>query len=243
MKIKLFFGVWIAILSVVSAARASLKEVVDIAYENRHEVEISKKQVYLTRWRQINAARQLGPALVLEYKKSEGETLDDPYRAQSYGLRFEQSLFQGGRKYYTYKREQTARKVAEYSQERVKQEIMQEAADNYYRVKMNNSIVGTYERALPQIQSEYEVASNKYSSEALTELDFEEISNIREIIDVRKNMAEDDLLIAKMELKSALGLDEIPDMDYGEFKDIPEKKDLEYSRSECIDIALQNRPE
>ncbi len=242
MKKIVYFTPLLILLS-YSPAFATLGRFRDIALENRKEVEISERQVELTRWRSLNAARNLGPYLTLEYKSTEGETIDDPYRAESYGLRFEQSIFHGGGKLYTYRRERTAHRVSRESRRRVEEDIKFEVAEAYYRVIMNMSMLDSYRRLLEQVEKEYSLARRQYDREIKTELDYREIANLRESILVNKEIVKDNLKVSRRTLRNICGVDEIPDIDETGLEVTFTRDILPYTLQDCFETALEYKPE
>ncbi|GEM_PF-3005038 len=242
LKIYLFVAVGTVFLN-PTAAESSLTELIEKAYEERDEIEISREQMNLTRWRLVNAARFLGPAVMLEYRQAEGETITDPYRTESYGLRLQQPIFQGGERYYSYRRERKAAEVAKHSHRRAKEDVKFEVAEAYYGVLLKKSMLQSYEKLISQIEEKYSMAQRQYEQEIMTEIDFQDIVNLRDNIIVRTEMIEDELVIAKHELKNAVGMKGFPDIEKESYNGIYDESVLVRDMQETIDIALESRPE
>ncbi len=96
---------------------------------------------------------------------------------------------------------------------------------------------------MPQIEIEYEMARQQYQKEFITNIDYEEITNLRESIRIRKEMVKDELVVDEMQLKSSLGLSYEDELEIREFMDIPTLVPPSFSIDESIEIALENRYE
>ena len=72
--------------------------------DNKREIQIAEEQLKLAKLRVTNAVRILGPTITLQYKESDGSTVDDPYKSKTYTAKANQSIFVGGKKYYTLKK-------------------------------------------------------------------------------------------------------------------------------------------
>ncbi len=74
-------------------AWAGVGQYVKLAVENRKDIQIAREQVNLTKFRVVDAVRLLGPSVLLQYRESDGETIQDPYHSKAYVLEVSQSIY------------------------------------------------------------------------------------------------------------------------------------------------------
>jgi len=213
---------------------------INTAVRNRKELKIAQDQVDLAKFRVLATARMLGPSVNFEYSQSEGETIDSPYISKSYGLKVEQTLFMGGRKYYTLKRELETLEIAKFNFQRLKQEVKFETAKAYYIYKNAREKLKNINELIFDVHPEFEMAEKKFKAGIITEVDYLEIKNMREKLLLQKGMQDDSLHLAELKLKQACEMDFITMTDSSIDENIEE---IGYTVDECVRIALRNRPE
>lgn len=222
---------------------AGIGRFINTAMKNRMEIAISLEQDKLSRLRILQASRVLGPALMLQYTESEGKTITDPFKAQSYSARANQTIFQGGKKYYTLKTELFGLDIAKTNIYRVKQGIKFEVAKNYYTALLLRKKLDNIIKLLDNLKDEFMLVDKKFMASIITQIDYLEIIDLKEELILQKKLLEGDLSIAKSNLKLASG--EEYDIVIDLSNDILQAaiSYLEFTLEEYRGITMKKRPE
>ncbi|MFW6134422.1 MAG: TolC family protein [Elusimicrobiota bacterium] len=224
----------------ILCAQADLNSFINKAYNNREEIQISKERKELNNLRLLSAIRALGPSISAEITRSDGKTITDPWQFESYGLRMEQSIFEGGRKYYTLKRELKALDSSKSILEKVENDIKFDIQQAYFKVLLNKEKVENYKNLLINTASEFKLAEKKYQAEIITEIDYMDIQNLRQSILLQKDIVQSEFELSKQKLKDECRLESIERIDGGIDRDVSE---VQVKLKELKQIALRNRPE
>jgi len=159
-------------------AYADAGRFIRIAVQKRKDIQIAKEQIELLKIRVVNAARVLGPSIMLQYRESDGEALFDKYRSKAYVLKGNQSIFVGGKKYNTLRREMRGLKVAENEMGKINQTVKFDAIKTYYSAIFIQEKIRNSRMLLEECQNELLVSKKKYESKIITQVEYLEVEDL-----------------------------------------------------------------
>ncbi len=221
----------------------SAEQYIKIAEKNRLDIQIAEAQINLTKIRVINAARIMGPSILLQYKESDGESIDDPYKSKAYSIQAEQSIFMGRKKLNTLRKELKGLEIARKELHKVEQEIKLETIKSYYNALFVQEKIRNSNGLLEASRNEFIISKKKYQAKIITEVEYLEIKEFKEEIQLNKEMQELDMKLRFLELKAVCGMDIKAEIDLSEDFLEQETEIMELSLERYKEIALKKRPE
>lgn len=221
----------------------TISSLFEIGKVNSHPLKIAEGQIILGRRKVIEALRKLFPNIGVEYTSTEGRTVTDPYRSRSYGLKFEQILYDSKQRSLSLKRERTNVEVAEKNYQKEENELLFEILKAYYQLRGEKKNKEFLEILKDELDRDMELASTLKEADLITQIENLKIGSIYKKAGSELASQLGRYRLAITNLKKALGIEPreelppLPDIDFKE--DIP----LEKSSEECRNIGFTQRPE
>ncbi|MFH1415339.1 MAG: TolC family protein [Elusimicrobiota bacterium] len=213
------------------------------AVENRREIRIADEQVTLAKLRVVNSARGLGPAVIMQYTESDGETMTDPYQAKAYLIKLNQSVFHGGKRYNTLRREMEGHKVARSEYRKAEQNVKYEALKTYYNALLNQEKNKDIDELIKRSASEFIVSEKKHTALIVTQVEFLEIEDLKEEMFLDKKMRGYELSLSVLDLKAACNIRNEVEVDLSGHTVRKAESDMDLEMENYKDLAMKNRPE
>ncbi len=242
-RLILCIGIVAGCVHWMAVAWAGVGQYVKLAVENRKDIQIAREQVNLTKIRVVDAARFLGPSVLLQYRESDGETINASYYSKAYVLEVSQSVFTGGRKYNILKRELKGLEVAKNGLCKLEQEVKYEAIKHYYNVMLIQEKTRNLNELLEDLQDEFMISEKKYSVNVITEIEYLEVMDLKKEILLDRKMWELEFALKILDLKVACGIDFNVEVNLTEDFLEQENETTELSLEKYKEIALRKRPE
>ncbi len=216
---------------------------VRLAIHNRREYKIAKEQIELSKIRVVNAARVLGPSIMIQYREADGATINDDYKAKSYVIKGNQTLFVGGKKYNTLRRELKGMDVANGELGKVSQGVKFEVIKAYYTALLLQEKIRNSNMLLEECRNEFLVSQKKYNSKLITTVEYLEVSDLKKEIELDIKMRELEMKLAILDVKAACALDFDTEISVENDILVKEEETMDLSIEQYKRIALKNRPE
>lgn len=227
-----------------SAKELTLEEAVEMGIKNNYQVKKDEKNLENVKI-QVKEAYKLGmPKLsysgtftrMEEYKNSNGNLVDSNYSNQ---IILQQPLFAGGQVITGIKVASIGEEQSKYSLQNTKNSVRLEVIEAYGSIIKLQKNLEVTERALNELNKNYEVMSEKYQLKMVTKnvlLEMEySISDLESTIIQIKNGIE----ISKIDLKNKIGMNQDEPIELKEFQDNSPKAS-EINLSEDIAYAKEN---
>ncbi|OQX79286.1 MAG: hypothetical protein B6D56_07395 [Candidatus Omnitrophica bacterium 4484_70.1] len=111
-----------------------LKTLFSLAKKNSQPLKVAMDQIYLAQIKTKEAFRNLFPALGVEYTSTKGETIVDPYKSKSYGIKMEHILYDHKQRKLSWQREKINVAIARKNYEKIENNLLFEVLKAYYQV-------------------------------------------------------------------------------------------------------------
>ncbi|MFH2146159.1 MAG: TolC family protein [Candidatus Omnitrophota bacterium] len=219
---------------------SSLDDCVAVAIKNYTPLQIAKEQQKLAKFRVKEARRAFYPAFFGEFNTTEGDTVTEPYRGRSYGVRAEQPLFTGGKLTSTLKKEQLGELIARGNFDKVKQDFIFQINKAYYELLLGKSSLD-YLKVLKQKADEIILSvEQEFKIGSVTPAILLTCQSFYNQVYFQVASAEREFELAKLNLEKAMYIDDlnIDKLDYN-----LKYKKIEVDLEQCLDLAFRNRTE
>ncbi|MFH1867533.1 MAG: TolC family protein [Candidatus Omnitrophota bacterium] len=222
----------------------NLKEAQDIALKSSPEARTAREEARLAKLKKKEAFRALFPQVKVRGSKTEGDVLGVDFIEEVYGVQAEQSLYQGGRLWNTYRQSKVNLKVAQSRHQKIENDINYKVAETYYDTVTTGMNLRLQEELLKRAGGILESAEKRHKAGLSTRL---EILNVRSAYDQIKfqiAVAERDLALARFKLQQAMNMDiEEESIDLADVEPELGFKVIEVDLKKCLDMASENQPD
>lgn len=223
-----------------------IKELFDIAKKRSHPLKIAESQITLAKIKIEEPLRNLFPNLGLEYSSSKGESITDPVRRKSYGLKAQHTLFDSGQRNYALKREKINVEVAQENYNTVKNEIVFELLKNYYVHQKEKTTLTLLSESQKKFEDYFNTGIMLKQGNLITQIEFLKIQNIYNKVEAEIVAQQSRYNLSIANLKKVIDIE--PEEELPAFSTIEFKEDIIFDSenaliSEYIKKGLKLRPE
>ncbi len=238
-KIKSFFGS--GVFSVFSAEKEfSLEDCVEVASENNISLEVARQQIQLSQIKVWEARRNFFPSLTLSWTRTSGIQSGGKVEGLEYGIEGKQPAFHSGSIMYALAQAKADMSIAESNYDKVRDELYFDVAKAYYILvkarKQWEYAQGVYE----EIKPFYEIAKKEHEKAVSPNIEFLNVESNFNQIYFKTVSNGNELELAKLELEQKLSVEDARLIDIAMDNEI---KEVDKDMKECLEIAMQNRPD
>jgi len=217
-----------------------IEDCINTAFEAHLPLKIAREQEKLAELRVREARRSFYPAVMGEWKESDGNTVTEPYRGRSYAVQAEQQLFTGGKLTATLRKEQLGELIARGNVERIKQELIMKVSKAYYELVMAKNTLDIMRRTKKNSEAVLNQVEKEFAVFSATPTDLLNAQSSYNQACFQVSYAERAVAMAKLALEKEMFTENInvDDIDY-----TIHLKKIETALDECLDLAFRNRIE
>lgn len=222
----------------------TLDNSVHMALQNNRLIKQSAYDTDSARWALKEAKGQKGVAVkwsTTAYAVG-GETYDLYNRDSSYGNVLEASipLYSGGKLENNIKSNEIGVDISDLNLEDTKQQVKLNATQGYYKILQCRNLVGVNKESVDQLQAHLNTVNAKYSAGTVAKSDV--LRSQVELADAQQSLvnAQNNYDLSVSSLDNIIGL---PITTKLNIKDELRYTKYDYNLPECIDIAMNNRPD
>lgn len=198
-----------------------LKDFLDVGLANHQPLKVAEREYSVSKFRYLEAMRNILPAATAKFSKSEGTLFEDPtvstdntkFKRKEYGFEFGIPIFHSGRNFYNYRSSAWQMQGAQQNIRKVKAEVTFEIVKAYYNLikaqrslKIRREMSGRAEKII-------ELARKKGQLGLITKADLLGAESLYSQGYYRLLSDEKDLEIARLKMASLLNMEQaIPDL-------------------------------
>lgn len=198
-----------------------LKDFLDVGLANHQPLKVAEREYSVSKFRYLEAMRNILPAATAKFSKSEGTLFEDPtvstdntkFKRKEYGFEFGIPIFHSGRNFYNYRSSAWQMQGAQQNIRKVKAEVTFEIVKAYYNLikaqrslKIRRDMSGRAEKII-------ELARKKGQLGLITKADLLGAESLFSQGYYRLLSDEKDLEIARLKMASLLNMEQaIPDL-------------------------------
>ena len=240
---SLMFG-GISAASAEEAVNLTLDNSVQMALQNNRTIKQSVYDTESARWvlKQAKGAKGVTVSWQTNAYALGGDTYDMQGRDSDYGNVVEASipLYSGGRLENNIKSGEIGVDISDLNLENTKQQIKLTTTTDYYRILQCRNLVGVNKESVEQLQAHLNTVNAKYSAGTVAKSDV--LRSQVELADAQQNLvnAENNYDLSMSTLNNVIGL---PINTKLNIQDELGYTKYEYDFDECVNIAMQNRPD
>ena len=240
---SLMFG-GISAASAEEAVNLTLDNSVQMALQNNRTIKQSVYDTESARWalKQAKGAKGVTVSWQTNAYAVGGDTYDMAGRDSDYGNVVEASipLYSGGRLENNIKSGEIGVDISDLNLENTKQQIKLTTTTDYYKILQCRNLVGVNKESVEQLQAHLNTVNAKYSAGTVAKSDV--LRSQVELADAQQNLvnAENNYDLSMSTLNNVIGL---PINTKLNIQDELGYTKYEYDFDECVNIAMQNRPD
>jgi len=219
----------------------NLQGCIQMAILNSLPVKIAKKEVELAEMKLFEAWRVLFPSVIGEMRDTYGKTVDNDYESRSRSLQFQQLIFDGGRNVFLLHRAELGQKIARQNFDTVKQELIYQVEQNYYKLIYLQKVVKLQQSLYKQAQDFLDLTDKQYKLGYVSRLEFLNLESKFNQVGFSLISSQQALSLAKLKFQQVLNLDVPFALLIDE--ELSYNSDLGVNLDRCLNLALRNRPE
>lgn len=234
----------ISAVSAEEAVNMTLDNSVQMALQNNRTIKQSAYDTDSARWvlKQAKGAKGLTVSWQTNAYAVGGDSYDKLGRDSSYGNVVEASipLYSGGRLENNIKSSEIGVDISDLNLENTKQQIKLTTTTDYYKILQCRNLVGVNKESVDQLQAHLDTVNAKYAAGVVAKTDV--LRSQVELADAQQNLvnAENNYDLSMSTLNNVIGL---PINTKLNIQDELGYTKYDYDFAECVDIAMQNRPD
>lgn len=220
-----------------------INDLFSLARHNSQPLKIAKDQIGLANVKVSEVFRNLFPSLGLEYTSTKGETITDPYRSKSYGVKCEHILYDHKQRSSSLKRERINVGVAEKNYEKVENELLFEFFKAYYQLLKEKGTFEIVQEIKNSFENYFALGETLEQASLITKVEHLKVESFYNRVKAEEASQKSRYDLALANLKKVIGIKPLEDLPSFPFSSLEKAIVLEESLSSYIDIALEERPE
>lgn len=234
----------IGTVSAEEAVNLTLDNSVQMALQNNRTIKQSAYDTDSARWalKQAKGAKGLSVSWQTKAYAVGGDTYDAQGRDSDYANVVEASipLYTGGRLENNIKSGKIGVDISDLNLENTKQQVKLTTTTDYYRILQCRNLVGVNKESVDQLQAHLNTVNAKYAAGVVAKTDV--LRSQVELADAQQNLvnAENNYDLSMSTLNNVIGL---PIDTKLNIQDELSYTKYDYDFAECVDIAMQNRPD
>lgn len=234
----------IGTVSAEEAVNLTLENSVQMALQNNRTIKQSAYDTDSARWalKQAQGAKGVTVSWQTNAYAVGGDTYDKQGRDSDYGNVVEASipLYSGGRLENNIKSGKIGVDISDLNLENTKQQVKLTTTTDYYKILQCRNLVGVNKESVDQLQAHLNTVNSKYAAGTVAKSDV--LRSQVELADAQQNLvnAENNYDLSMSTLNNVIGL---PINTKLNIQDELSYTKYDYDFAECVDIAMQNRPD
>ncbi len=225
----------------VPANALTIDDCVKISLKNSLQLETADKQLKLANMKVLQAKRNLGPSLKAKWEESSGRVGGRMYEGRKLLGEYNQPIYHGGELIYSIGQENVNLEIVKNDYERIKNEVTLQVEKAYYNLDKTNKLVDIQKGIFDKADEITTQVKKAYEGEAISKLEYLNVSSKFNQINFQYISAQEDLLLAKLILQQAMNVD--PDQDI-QITPLPAPEVREdINLDQCFSLAFANRPD
>lgn len=223
----------------LTIAQQELGYFTGLALKNNQPTKVAQEEVELAQLKVTEAQRNFFPNIKISGYNTEGEVFKVDYEEREAKVQLDQPLFYGGRLKDTLNQAKVNLEITRKNYDRLKLDVVHKTETSYYNLvaaKMHLKLKGALQEETKEMLEKIEKLAQAGMATPL------EVNSARawsEQIKFQIDSINQELFMAELTFKQVLNIKEAPKIE----AELLEAKRLSLDLGNCLEIALQNRPE
>ena len=185
----------------------TLKECIDIAVKNSHQLKIAEKQILLSKSRIMEARRNLFPKLSLGFEESRGRIQGRRYYGKKEFVEGSHTIYKGGELVYTLKQAQLNLEVEKTTCEKTKNELILQVKKSYYGLWKARENLKMQLGLAQEVDSMFNIVQKGFDGGVIAKLEFLNVSSQSSQVHYQLESASGDEAVSELVLKQVMNVD------------------------------------
>lgn len=238
-KIKNFFGET-AFKEVSTLREFAIEDCLDIASENSISIAVAREQISLAKIKVWEARRSFFPELSLSWTKTSGIQSGGKVEGLEYGIEGKQPAFRSGGTMYALAQAKADLTIAESNYDKTRIELYFEVAKAYNILIKTKKQLEFTKALYSEVRPLYEVIKKAYEKSVAPAIEFLDAESSFNQLYYQMVSYANEAQLAKLNLEQKLSIEDAGDIDIVLDN---EHKVVTKSMEECLELALEHRPD